>query len=150
MRFGDYALDMRRHVLQAPAGEIQLSPLGARLLEVLAQRPGETVEREAIVGELWRGDWLVGDPALNRLVSELRRTVGDDPRNPTLIQTVPRRGYRMVLPFHDGRPEETVVLAASTIQAPRWRQIWELGIVTFAVVVGGLSLLLAMAKLAHN
>lgn len=148
MRLGTNVLDRRRHILQSPSGEIQLSPLAARLLEVLAQCPGETVGRDAIINELWRGDWLVGDPALNRLVSELRRTVGDDPRNPTLIQTVPRRGYRLVL-SNDARPEEATVPAATAIEVPRWRQIWELSLRTFVVVIGGLSLFLAMAKLAH-
>lgn len=147
MRFGTYVLDTRRHVLQSPTGDVQLSPLAGRLLEVLARRPGETVERATLINELWRGDWLIGDPALNRLVSELRRTVGDDPRNPTLIQTVPRLGYRLVLPSQDIQPDGVAVPAPA--QTPHWRQIWNLGLVTFVVVVGGLSLLLLMAKLAH-
>jgi DNA-binding winged helix-turn-helix (wHTH) protein len=145
--FGQFALDSRRHVLCGPGGEAQLSPLASRLLEVLARQPGGIVDRGVIIEELWRGDWLVGDPALNRVVSELRRAVGDDPRSPTLIQTVPRRGYRLVA--------QTEAAPAATPRGlfggwPHWQRVWGMGILTVLAVLGGLSLFFVTAMLAHN
>lgn len=148
MRIGQYELDSRRNILRSPAGEVQLSPLAARLLDVLGRTPGEIVERGTIIDELWRGDWLVGDPALNRVVSELRRTVGDDPRDPTLIQTVPRRGYRLVPPADD-RPEGVAPML-SVREEPLWRQIWRMGNQTIAILFLGLAAVLVLAIFAHN
>ncbi|MBX3428334.1 MAG: winged helix-turn-helix domain-containing protein [Hyphomonadaceae bacterium] len=82
--------------MSGPHGEASVSPLVARLLAELARAPGETIERAALIAALWRDDPLIADAALNRLVSEARQAVGDDPKNPSLIQTVPRRGYRLV------------------------------------------------------
>jgi DNA-binding winged helix-turn-helix (wHTH) protein len=58
----------------------------------LAKRIGELVEQAELVDRLWRGDWLVGHLALRRLFSEIRSATGNDPKKPTLIQTVPHRG----------------------------------------------------------
>ena len=71
-----YALDTLSHRLSHEGRTVQLSPLASRLLQVLAQRPGEVVERSEIIAALWKGDWLVGDPALSRLVSESGRESG--------------------------------------------------------------------------
>lgn len=64
------------------------------LLE-LAARGGETVSRAEIISAVWpRG--FVTDDVLNRCISQLRAALGDDPKNPAYIATVPRRGYRLV------------------------------------------------------
>ncbi|MBL8530755.1 MAG: winged helix-turn-helix domain-containing protein [Hyphomonadaceae bacterium] len=94
--FGGFRLDTVRCTLSGPNGETTLSPIATRFLAELARTPGEIVERTALIAALWRDDPVVADAALNRLVSEVRQALGDDPRNPRLIQTVPRRGYRLV------------------------------------------------------
>lgn len=94
---GPYKLDGLRNRLIDGEREIALSPLAARLLEILAREPGAIVDRQAIIDEIWRGDFLIGDPALHRVISEVRRATGDDPKAPLLIQTVHRRGYRLVV-----------------------------------------------------
>lgn len=96
LTFGPFSLDTVRCTLTGPSGEIQLSPLATRFLTELSRTPGETVERPALINALWRDDPVVADAALNRLVSEVRQALGDDPKNPRIIQTVPRRGYRLV------------------------------------------------------
>lgn len=98
MQIGRYRLDTLANRLSGPEGEVALSPLGVRFLEILARAPGQVVDRHAIIDEIWRGDFLTGDPALHRVVSEIRRAVGENPRDPILIQTVHRRGYRLVVP----------------------------------------------------
>ena len=95
---GRFELDRVRNRLVGADGEIEISPLACRFLEVLANTPGELVRRETLVDRLWDGNALVGEPALNRLVSELRKAAGDDPKSPELVQTIPRRGYRLVAP----------------------------------------------------
>lgn len=132
LRFGAFALDPRRNVLRCGPREVQLSPLGSRLLQELAKRPGEMFERAELIDALWRGDWLVGDPALSRLVSEVRRAAGDNGREPTLIQTVPRRGYRLVAAPFSGE-------AAAPPGAAWWPQAWRLANVSLLILIGGLA-----------
>lgn len=142
IHLGSYSLDPLRHVLLCGADEVQLTPLASRLLQELAKRPGEMVERSALIDLLWRGDFLVGDPALNRLVSEIRRATGDDARQPRLIQTVPRQGYRLVATLQQGA---TPLLTPG----PWWPQAWRLANRSIAIVLGGLTLLTLAAMLAR-
>lgn len=137
-----YVLDTLSHTLTQGGRAVQLSPLASRLLQLLARQPGELVERGEIIDALWKGDFLIGDPALTRLVSELRSAAGDDPKRPTLIQTVPRRGYRLV----------TQVSATAGAPPPaelRWPLIWRLANRSLLILVGGAVLILALAILAR-
>jgi DNA-binding winged helix-turn-helix (wHTH) protein len=149
MQVGPYQLDPIAHTLGGPQGTLQLSPLASRFLQALAREPGAVVERAALIEELWRGDYLVGEPALNRVVSETRRALGDSPRNPTLIQTVHRRGYRLVAPVEGELPGTSLAPSAAE---PVWQRIWRYGLITFsllaatAVAIVALSVVSRMAR----
>lgn len=134
MAIGRYRLDRLSHRLEVEGGAVKLSPLASDLLAMLAERPGAVVERGRLIDELWRGDFLVGDPALNRLVSEVRSAIGDDPRRPRLIQTVPRRGYRLAIdpPAPAAAPRPPMAL-------------WVKLLIGYAVVLGGACALLLCA-----
>src|SRR4029077_10481958 len=75
----------------------QLKPKAIEVLVCLAQHPGETLPKEQLLKTVWP-DTFVSDDVLIRTVSELRRVFGDDPREPKFIQTIPKRGYRLVAP----------------------------------------------------
>jgi DNA-binding winged helix-turn-helix (wHTH) protein len=87
--------DPARRVIRGRQGETELSPLACRLLLALLRQPGSTVSREDLINELWAGNYLVGEPALNRLVSETRRAARGICDTP-LIETVQKSGYRLV------------------------------------------------------
>lgn len=146
---GAYALDPLRHVLVRDGRDIQLSPLASRLVQLLAKRPGEVVERREIIDDLWRGDWLVGDPALTRLVSEIRSAIGDDKRSPTLIQTVPRRGYRLVVSEASAPAPAPALTAQSAPGTPVWQRAWGLANISLALMIGGTALILTLAILSR-
>jgi DNA-binding winged helix-turn-helix (wHTH) protein len=139
---GRYQLDTLRHTLSGADRVVQLSPIASRFLLALARQPGAVVERAVLIEELWRGDYLVGEPALNRVVSETRRAVGDNAREPALIQTVPRRGYRLVAPT--GRAE-----AERPLVGERWVKIWLLVLGTFAVVAVVAIVVIGLAVLSR-
>jgi DNA-binding winged helix-turn-helix (wHTH) protein len=63
------------------------------VLVCLAQRSGDVVSKEQIVREVWR-DTFVTDDVRIRCVSELRKAFGDNAGRPTVIETIPKRGYR--------------------------------------------------------
>jgi DNA-binding winged helix-turn-helix (wHTH) protein len=93
---GGYQLDPERRIVRGERGEAELSPLAFRFLTMLGRAPGATVSRNDLITELWSGNHLVGEPALNRLVSETRRTVRSvSDLNP--IETVQKSGYRLVV-----------------------------------------------------
>jgi TolB-like protein/DNA-binding winged helix-turn-helix (wHTH) protein/Flp pilus assembly protein TadD len=65
------------------------------VLVYFAGRPGEVVSRDELERDVWHGA-VVGYDAMTKTVTKLRQALGDDPRNPRYIQTVPKRGYRFV------------------------------------------------------
>ena len=67
------------------------------LLVCLARRSGETVSKETLLEEVWKGAFVV-EGVIPKTLSGLRSALGDDASEPTFILTVPRRGYRLVAP----------------------------------------------------
>jgi TolB-like protein/DNA-binding winged helix-turn-helix (wHTH) protein len=66
-----------------------------RLLLCLAEHAGEVVSIDDLLNYVWSGV-IVTQDSVYQSVASLRRLLGDDPRQPTYIETVPRLGYRMV------------------------------------------------------
>ena len=66
-----------------------------KVLVCLASRPGEPVSKETILNTVW-ADSFVTENVLTRTISELRRAFADNARQPIFIQTIPKRGYRLV------------------------------------------------------
>jgi transcriptional activator of cad operon len=66
-----------------------------RLLLCLAERAGEVVSIDDLLNQVW-SDVTVSPDSVYQAVTSLRRLLGDDPKDPTYIATVPRLGYRMV------------------------------------------------------
>jgi tetratricopeptide (TPR) repeat protein len=75
--------------------ERRVEPRVMDLLVALARRPGKVVGREILIAEIW-GETHVASDGLFRHVSELRRLLGDHARAPRYVQTIPKRGYRLV------------------------------------------------------
>lgn len=65
------------------------------VLVLLARNAGDVVERDTIAGEVWGGRYVSDDP-LSKCITELRRVLGDSAREPSYIQTVHKRGYRLI------------------------------------------------------
>src|SRR5882724_2592185 len=66
-----------------------------RLLLCLAERAGEVVSIDDLLDQVW-SDVTVAPDSVYQAVTSLRRVLGDDAKQPTYIETVPRLGYRMV------------------------------------------------------
>ena len=142
---GHYRFDPGRNVLSGAASEAGLSPLAGRLLQFMAAQPGLVVEREELIDALWDGNYLVGDPALTRLVSETRKLaqqVGGQP----LIETVHRRGYRLVCAEPaDADADGTAGAAPGTSSVdrrPHWRR-WAGWLLLAVLAIGALEWLLS-------
>lgn len=79
------------------AQTIRVEPKMMQVLVFLAQHPGEVVSKEELVHEVWR-DTFVTDDVLVRCVSGLRKAFGDSAGRAAVIETIPKRGYRLLLP----------------------------------------------------
>ncbi|MEP7138912.1 MAG: winged helix-turn-helix domain-containing protein [Caldimonas sp.] len=150
-RFHEFALQVEsRRLLGAGGQVVELTPRLFDALLHLVERPGELLEKDRLLTELWPG-LVVEENNLSQSVSALRRALGDDAQRSRFIQTVPRRGFRFVAPVavvdtsderaaaSAAKPEEpppgavvpeTVAIAAATpLPRPASRR-------TFAVALG--------------
>lgn len=99
------------------------------LLCALAARRGQVVSREELMQALWP-DVVVGDDSLARTVSKLRQALGDDARSPTYLETIAKRGYRLIA----GDGAEDPAAAGQDTSVPR--TTGRLGLVAALLVVG--------------
>jgi DNA-binding winged helix-turn-helix (wHTH) protein len=77
--------------------EVRLDPKElAVLLELAAGAPG-VVAREQLLARVWAGTSVV-DNVLEQVITRLRRALGDDAKRPRCIETLPKRGYRLMVP----------------------------------------------------
>ena len=110
-KFGPFLVDGGAYRLLRDGQNIPLSPKIIDLLLFLAARPSVLVSKDDLFRALWP-DVAVTDNALTQAVSELRQALGDDPANPTFVQTVARRGYRFIAPVEAVVPASAAVTPA--------------------------------------
>ncbi|MCK0101825.1 winged helix-turn-helix domain-containing protein [Pseudohalocynthiibacter sp. F2068] len=81
--------------------ELELRHQSREVLAALVNHPGETVTREAMIDDVWSGREVAAD-SVAQCIAEIRRVLGDTDKR--IIETVPREGYRLVLPEPDVLP----------------------------------------------
>ena len=115
-RFSRFTVSPSRRLLLRDGKELALIPRYFELLLLLLERRGEAVSRREILDAAW-SDVVVTDNALNQAVRILRRTLGDDSRNPVFIRTISRHGYRFVWPEVVEEPDDVPLPAPSATAA---------------------------------
>lgn len=92
-------------VVRPSLGEIQrgleavhLEPRSIEVLVALSERAGDVASKEELIEAVW-GDNFVSDEVLTHAIWDLRRAFGDNASNPEFIQTIPKRGYRLIAPM---------------------------------------------------
>jgi DNA-binding winged helix-turn-helix (wHTH) protein len=101
IRVGDFTVDPRSGELRSEAGRQTLSAQPLHVLLALIDHPGDLVTRDELRARLWPADTYVDfEHGLNAIVKRLRDALGDSADTPRYIETVPRRGYRLVAPVH--------------------------------------------------
>ncbi|HEX4959593.1 MAG TPA: winged helix-turn-helix domain-containing protein [Thermoanaerobaculia bacterium] len=116
LRFGDFELRLDSGELLRAGEPVKLQPQPAKVLEVLASRSGEVVSREEIRRAVWNDAFGDFDASLNFAIKEIRRALGDSAASPAFVETVPRRGYRFLIPVKRA-PE----VLPPPLPTPRWR-----------------------------
>jgi eukaryotic-like serine/threonine-protein kinase len=128
LRLGAFQLDLKSGELRplepGPGSRtIILQEQPFRVLQILIERAGEIATREDLKKKLWPNDTIVDfNHSINVAVGTLRRVLGDSAAQPTYIETVGRRGYRLLVPtswvetIDDQQPEPEVSSAANESQ----------------------------------
>lgn len=119
--------------------EIKLEPKVMAVLVCLADRRGELVTREQLEREVWGGT-VVGYDALTSSIIKLRKALGDNPRHPRFIETVSKKGYRLIAPVrrtHEPGSPPVVPVPAPTVKRSRRMQL--AGLVIVVIAAAGLA-----------
>ena len=104
-RFGGFELDTGAGELRKNGDRIKLPPQPFRVLEMLARRGGVVVTRDEIREAIWREDTFVDfEQGLNFCIRQIREAVGDSASAPRFVETLPRRGYRFLMPVETSAP----------------------------------------------
>lgn len=94
-RLADWIVDVKACRLVRGACEIRLRPLLVDLLVLLATRPNQVVTKDEIIDRVWQGRHI-SESALTRAMTELRHLLGDDAREARIVETIHKRGYRLI------------------------------------------------------
>jgi transcriptional activator of cad operon len=113
-RVGPWWVDPVAGQISRDGDVVRLDTRVMRLLQCLARHAGAVVSIDELLDEVWSGVIVTPD-SVYQAVASLRRSLGDDPKQPIYIATVPRLGYRMVAEVVEGWP---VDVSVSTVPAP--------------------------------
>ena len=143
-RVGSWVVEPSLNTISSNGRTIRLEPKVMEVLVCLARHAGESLSKEKLLQEVWPGAFVTDD-ALKRCILELRRVFEDDAREPRVIQTIPKRGYRLVAPvapINGIQPESPTGFRPPTggTSTRRW---WTFGL------VGGLALLVALLAVVN-
>lgn len=143
IRVGPWTAERASGLLRGESGEVKLEPKVMDLLWLLAANAGSVVSRERILAALWP-DVIVGEDALARCISKLRLALGDDARTPRYIETIAKRGYRLLLNAVSESPSmqqdsPAAVSSQSTETSSRRRRyfklLWQGGLAVVVVMM---------------
>lgn len=129
---GGRRIDAGAYRIETPGGWTHVKPRSMAVLEYLARHPGIVCSRREIMEAVW-GEAEVSEEVLSQAVRELRAAFNDDARNPTVIETIPRGGYRLIAQVKSGAGRRrripwlvaAVLLAIGTVVAGSWLITYE-------------------------
>jgi DNA-binding winged helix-turn-helix (wHTH) protein/Tfp pilus assembly protein PilF len=151
-RFATFEFDPRSLELWNGGVSIPLPDQSAKILATLLARPGEVVTREDLVAVLWPdGTHVDFDIGLNAAIRKLRKALEDSGDSPRYVETLPRRGYRLIVRVTSGSAEPTAPTAeasetvAAPVLVPRRRRRTTAIVLGTAGVLAAVSLILAVS-----
>ncbi len=99
LRFGSFELHAEPKELRHHGDLVKLPPQPFKVLEILARRGGQIITRAEIREQVWCGDTFVDfEQGLNFCIRQIREALGDTADAPQFIETLPKRGYRFLMP----------------------------------------------------
>jgi DNA-binding winged helix-turn-helix (wHTH) protein/TolB-like protein/tetratricopeptide (TPR) repeat protein len=144
-RLGEWLIRPQLNTVQGASGAVRLEHKFMQVLVCLAGRPGEVISKDELIRTVW-ADTFVTDDVLTRAVSELRRILRDDAKQPHIIETVSRNGYRLIAPVQ--RIQDGSLAAGREVRtnffAERQRKV--LAGITVALVAIAITVAVALVR----
>src|SRR5580704_891441 len=98
-RFGPYELRIRTRELYKQGTKLKLRPQAFQVLKILVERAGDVVSRDELHDLLWPAETFVDfEQGLNTSIKVLRGVLSDSASKPHYIETLPKLGYRIIVP----------------------------------------------------
>lgn len=141
---GEWEVDPSLNELRRGDESLRIEPKAMELLVFLADRPGQVIGRSDLLEAIWPGV-VVGDETLSQAITKLRKALGDQARTPAYIETISKRGYRLLAPVR--------LQAAGSVARPTrrpWRAPALATIVAVAVAAASLTAWLAHRRTASE
>ena len=135
---GECRIEPRKSRILRGDSEAHLEPRVMDVLVCLAERAGDVVSRDTLNQQVW-ANVVVTDQAVTNCISELRHHLGDDNAARRIIETIPKRGYRLAVPVRLAEPVPPVEASPQAVQAPPARRHWLLAIALIAAVLAGFA-----------
>src|SRR5215831_13779112 len=110
LRFDIFELDTASGELRRKGDRVKLSPQPFKVLELLVRHGGEVVTRADIRERIWSDSFVDFEQGLNFCIRQIREALGDTADTPRFIETLPRRGYRFLLPVDTSAPAQPTSL----------------------------------------
>ena len=126
-QIGDCLIEPLKNRIVRGSVEARVEPRVMDVLVCLAEHAGEVVSRETLNQRVWT-NLVVTDQAVTNCISELRHHLGDDRAAHRIIETIPKRGYQLVVPVRLA-PVETAVIAAQSATPARARVLWLVSVI---------------------
>lgn len=101
LKVGEWTFHPERNILRANGVERHLEPKQAEVLARLCATPGEVVSKSELLDGVWSGVFVT-EEVLTNSIYQLRRAFGDSAREQRYIETIPKRGYRLVAKVSNG------------------------------------------------
>src|SRR5215472_13463974 len=99
LQFGTFEFLPDAGELRQKGDLVRLAPQPIKVLGLLVDKAGEVVTRQEIRDRIWAGDTFVDfEQGLNFCIRQIREALGDTADHPRFIETLPRRGYRFLMP----------------------------------------------------
>jgi DNA-binding winged helix-turn-helix (wHTH) protein/TolB-like protein/Flp pilus assembly protein TadD len=100
IKLGPWLINEDANLLSRDGKDVRIEKRVMSVLMELAIAKGQVVTKEALINVVWNGA-AVSDHSVANAISDLRRALGDDRRNPQYIETIPKRGYRLIADISD-------------------------------------------------
>ena len=153
--FGPFRVDQRRQEVSRDGFRIKLQAKVYQTLLTLLEKPGEVITREDLRARLWPADTHVNyDANVNTAVNKLRLALGDSSDKPVYVETIPRRGYRLLVrpevsnasensqPFEEERPTEgteavsQIIAVSGRSKFRPWMVLCVIGLILVGMFLG--------------
>jgi TolB-like protein/Tfp pilus assembly protein PilF len=144
-KIGEWTIQPDRLRLVLGDRSVTLQPRSMDTLMCLVQRPGEVVSADELISAVW-GRTVVEDGAVYQTIAKLRKALDDDPHHPKYIETIPKKGYRLIAEVRDAEPSPP---SSATGETRRWSRTHHAAVVAAALIAGA-ALLFTSSRLSDD